>query len=398
MKNILSMRGRTLVLVGASVALLALFIYGILRLGPLAPVPVTVIKVENQAITPALYGIGTVGAHNTYQIGPISTGKLKRLDVDVGDLVRAGQVLGEMDPVDLDDRIAAQRAALKGSQASLQTAEAQLRDAAARKAFAETQAQRYERLLQAHATSEEILATQQQSLQDAVAGWETARSNLDVARQDIDHSRSNLEALIAQRVNLKLVAPVAGLVAARNVNPGTTVVAGSPVVEMVDPKSLWVDVRFDQLSSAGLRAALPVRIVLRSRSGQTLAGHVLWVDLLADSVTEETLAKIVFDRIPQPLPPLGELAEATVALPAQAAAPTVPNASIQLVDGRRGVWLIKNGDLLFAPITLGASDLDGHVQVLEGLKAGEQIVEYSQRALTAHTRIQVVQHIPEVSP
>ena len=396
--NILSMRSRTLVLVGASVVLLALFVYGILRLGPLAPVPVTVIKVENQAITPALYGIGTVGAHNTYQIGPISTGKLKRLDVDVGDLVRAGQVLGEMDPVDLDDRIAAQRAALKGSQASLQTAEAQLRDTVARKAFAKTQAQRYEQLLQAHVTSEEILATQQQAMQDAVAGWETARSNLDVARQDIDHSRSNLEALIAQRVNLNLVAPVAGLVAARNVNPGTTVVAGSPVVEMVDPKSLWVDVRFDQLSSVGLRAMLPVRIVLRSRSGQTLAGHVLWVDLLADSVTEETLAKIVFDHIPQPLPPLGELAEATVLLPVQAAAPIVPNASIQLVGGRRGVWLIKNGDLLFVPITLGASDLDGHVQVLEGLKAGEQIVEYSQCALTAHTRIQVVQHIPGVSP
>lgn len=157
MKNILSMRGRTLVLVGASVALLVLFIYGILRLGPLAPVLVTVIEVENQSITPALYGIGTVGAHDTYQIGPISTGKLKRLDVDVGDFVRASQVLGEMDPVDLDDRIAAQRAALQGSQAGLQTAKAQLRDAEARKAFAETQAQRYEQLLQAHATSEEIL-------------------------------------------------------------------------------------------------------------------------------------------------------------------------------------------------------------------------------------------------
>jgi RND family efflux transporter MFP subunit len=398
MKNILSMRGRTFVLVAASVALLALFIYGILRLGPLAPVSVTVIKIENQSITPALYGIGIVGAHNTYQIGPISTGKLKRLDVDVGDLVRAGQVLGEMDPVDLNDRITAQRAALKGSQAGLHTAEAQFRDAAARKSFAETQAQRYERLLQAHTTSEETLEIQRQALQDAVAGWSVARANLDGAHQVIDNSRSNLDALIAQRANLKLVAPVAGLVAARNVNPGTTVVAGASVVELVDPKSMWVDVRFDQLSSTGLRAALPVRIVLRSRSRQTLAGHVLWVDPLADSVTEETLAKIVFDRIPQPLPPLGELAEATVALPTQVAAPTVPNASIQLVDGRRGVWLIKNGGLLFAPITLGASDLDGHVQVQEGLKAGEQVVEYSQCALTAHTRIQIVQHIPGVSP
>lgn len=385
-------------LIGGAVVLLALFFYGILRLGPLAPVPVTVITVNNQSITPALYGIGTVGAHQTYQIGPISTGKLKRLDVDVGDLVRAGQVLGEMDPIDLDNKIAAQRASLKGSQAGLQMAKAQLRDATARKVFAETQAQRYEYLLQAQATSEETFATEQQSMQDALAGWETAHSNLDIAYHNVDNIQANLEALIAQQLNLNLVAPTTGLVTARNTNPGTTVIAGSPVVEMLDPKSLWVDLRFNQLSSAGLRAGLPVRIVLRSQSNQIITGHVLWVDPLADSVTEETLAKVIFDRIPQPLPPLGELAEATVALPVQTAAPTVPNASIQLIGGRRGVWLIKNGKLYFTPIKLGNSDLDGHVQIQEGIKAGDQIVEYSQRALTDHTRIQIVQHIPGVSP
>ena len=387
-----------LALVGAAVVLLALFVYGILRSGPLAPVPVTVIKVENQPISPALFGIGTVEARYTYMIGPTSAGRVKQLDVDVGDRVRAGQVLGEMDPVDLNDRIAAQRAALKGAQASVQSVEAQFRDAAARKAFAETQTQRYERLLQAHATSEETFATQQQALQDAVAGWDAARANLDTTRQALDNSRANLEALIAQRANLNLVAPVAGLVTARDANPGTTVVAGSPVVEMVNPKSLWVNVRFDQLISTGLRAGLPSRIVLRSRSGQTVGGHVLWVDPLADSVTEETLAKIVFDQIPQPLPPLGELAEANVVLPPRPPAPVVPNASIQRVDGRQGVWLIANGGLRFAPVKLGASDLDGRVQVREGLRVGEQIVQYSQRALTAHSRIQIVQRMPGITP
>lgn len=384
MKKLLTTKGRTLALVGASVALLALFIYTILRLGPMAPVPVTVVKVETRAISPALFGIGTVGGRYTYQIGPTAAGRVERLDVDVGDRVRAGQVVGKMDPVDLNARIAAQRAALKAS-------EAQLRDAAARKAFAETQAQRYEQLLQARATSEETLATQQQNRQTAMAAW-------DAARQALDNNRSNLEALIAQHANLNLVAPAAGLITARDVNPGTTVVAGSPVVEMVDPKSLWVNVRFDQLSSAGLRAGLPVRVVLRSRSGQPLAGHVLWVDPLADSITEETLAKIVFDRLPQPLPPLGELAEATVALPALTATPVVPNASIQRVDGRTGVWVIDDGGLRFVPIKLGASDLDGRVQILEGLKAGEQIVEYSQRTLTAHSRVQIVQRMPGVAP
>ncbi len=398
MKQFLSIKGRTLALVGASVALLALFIYSILRLGPMAPVPVTVIKVENLAISPALFGIGTVEGRYTYLIGPTVAGRVAQLDVDVGDRVRAGQVLGKMDPVDLNDRIAAQRAAFVGARASVQASEAQLRDAAARKDFAETQEQRYEQLLKARATSEEVLATQRQNRQTAVAAWDAARANLNTARQAHGNSRSNLEALIAQRENLNLTAPVAGLVTARDVNPGTTVVAGSPVVEMVDPKNLWVNVRFDQLSSAGLRAGLPVRVVLRSRSGQSLAGRVLWVDPLADSVTEETLAKIVFDQIPQPLPPLGELAEATVALPAQAAAPVVPNACIQRVNGHAGVWLIENGGLHFVPVKLGASDLDGRVQVLEGLKGGEQIVEYSQRTLTGHSRIQIVQHMPGVAP
>jgi HlyD family secretion protein len=399
MKNYFSSISRRALALGAAVAvLLALFAYGILRAGPLAPVPVTVIKVEKQAIAPALFGIGTVEARYTYMIGPTAAGKLKRLDVDVGDPIRVGQVLGAMDPVDLDDRIAAQRAALKAAQASVQTAEAQLRAAAARKAFAESQARRYEQLLQARTTSEETLATQRQALKDAEAGWDSARANLEAARQALDSSRSTLEGLVAQRANLNLVAPVAGLVTARDANPGTTVVAGSPVLETVDPKSLWVNARFDQLSAAGLRAGLPVSVVLRSRRMQPLAGHVLWVDPLADAVTEETLAKLVFDQIPKPLPPLGELAEATVALPALPPTPVIPNASIQRVEGQTGVWLLEEGDLSFAPVKLGARDLDGRVQVLEGLKAGEQIVEYSQRALTAHSRIRVVERIPGVSP
>ncbi len=399
MKNYFaSISPRALALGGAVVLLLALFAYGILRAGPLAPVPVTVATVKDQGIEPALFGIGTVEARYAYTIGPTASGKLLRLNVDVGDRVRAGQVLGSMDPVDLDDRITAQRAALKAAQASVQTAEAQLFAANARKSFAATQARRYERLLHAHTTSEETLATQQQALKDAQAGQEAAVANLAAARQALNSSRSTLEGLVAQRANLNLVAPVSGLITARDVNPGSTVVAGSPVVEMVDPKSLWVNARFDQLSSAGLRAGLPVRIVLRSRSTQSLAGHVLWVDPLADSVTEETLAKLVFDQIPKPLPPLGELAEATVALPPVPAAPVIPNASIQRIDGQTGVWMVKDGRLRFAPVKLGARDLHGRVQVLTGLKAGEQIVDYSQRALTARSRIRVVQRIPGVSP
>jgi HlyD family secretion protein len=45
---------------------------------------------------------------------------------------------------------------------------------------------------------------------------------------------------------------------------------------------------------------------------------------------------------------------------------------------------------VFAPVQLGAYGLDGQVQVLDGLKAGDEVVVYSQKALSAGSRIQVV--------
>ncbi|EHO2021698.1 TPA: efflux transporter periplasmic adaptor subunit, partial [Escherichia coli] len=55
------------------------------------------------------------------------------------------------------------------------------------------------------------------------------------------------------------------------------------------------------------------------------------------------------------------------------------------------------GDLHFSPVKLGTSDLNGYVQVREGLKNGDQVVTYSEKALTARSRIHVVEHIPGVS-
>lgn len=379
----LPLQGRTLALLAVIIPLLVLFIYVGLRSGPLAPVAVTVASVESRAITPALFGIGTVEARYTYKIGPTFAGRVKRLEVHVGDQVKAGQVLGEMEPVDLDDRVRSQESVFK-------RAEAALREAEARQAYAQTQARRYEQLFAVRSTSEEIVTTKRQELQIADAA-------LSAAREDIARARSDREGLVAQRSNLRLIAPVDGVVAVRDADPGTTIVAGQAVVEVIDPKSLWINVRFDQISASGLAGGLPARIVLRSRGGQTLKGRVLRVEPKADAVTEETLAKVTFDNKPEPLPPVGELAEVTVDLPALPAAPLIPNAAVQREGNKIGVWQIVDGDLHFSPVKLGASDLNGYVQVREGLKNGDQIVTYSEKALTARSRIHVVDHIPGVS-
>ena len=378
------LQGRTLALLAVVVPLLALFVYVALRAGPMAPVSVTLASVEQKALTPALFGVGTVGTRTTTKIGPTVAGRLQRLDVEVGDRVRAGQVLGQMDPLDWDDRLHAQDAALQRVQASLSEAQA-------RQAHAQTQATRYAQLLAVRSTSEELAAAKQQDLQVAQAA--VASVQAEAARV-----RAERAGVATQQRHLRLIAPADGLVTQRLADPGSTVVAGQTVVEVVDPASLWINVRLDQISAHGLAAGLPTRVLLRSRAGQTLDGRVLRVEPLADSVTEETLAKVVFNTLPEPLPPLGELAEVTIDLPALAAQPVLPNAAVQRVDGQTGVWQWAQGDLQFTPVTLGVADLDGQVQVLKGLSAGDQVVVYSEKPLTARSRIHVVERLTKATP
>lgn len=370
-------QARTLALVAVIVPLLAVFANVAMRSGPLAPVKVTVARVEDGVVAPALFGIGTVEARHAYRIGPTAAGRVRRVDVQVGERVRAGQVLAEMEAVDLGDRIRAQEAALK-------RAEAAVREAEARQSFALTQARRYDRLGSLQAASAELALTRRQEL-------EVAEAALAAAREERSRARAEAAALQAQLANLSLVAPVDGVVTLRDVEPGTTVVAGQAVVEVVDPATLWVALRLDQVNAGGLAAGLPARVVLRSRSGEALAGRVLRVEPKADAVTEEMLAKVVFDRLPEPMPPLGELAEVTLALPPLPAAAVIPNAALRREAGAVGVWqLAADGELRFVPLKLGASDLDGRVQVLAGLAPGDQIVVYSEGPLRAGRRTEVV--------
>ncbi|MEW6186149.1 MAG: efflux RND transporter periplasmic adaptor subunit [Thermodesulfobacteriota bacterium] len=384
---------RVLGLLAVSIPLLILLIYVAIRSGPLAPVPVTVTTVESRSIAPALFGIGTVEARQTVRIGPTAAGRIKQIGVQVGDTVRAGQVLGEMDPVDLEERTTAQGALLKRAESAVRTAEAQVRETGARRSFAENQAGRYEQLLKSGYVSLEAAEGKRQERQVTEAGAAAAQANLEAARQEAARIRSEVRGLILQRANLRLITPVGGLVSARNVDPGTTVVAGQSALEVIDPAGIWIHTRFDQLTARGLRAGLPVQIVLRSQGGNPFPGRVLRVEPKADAVTEETLAKISFDSLPSLTPSIGELAEVTVTLSALPSAPVVPNASIKRIDGRLGVWVIEGRRLSFVPVQAGENDLEGRIRIPKGLQPGQRVVLYSQKALHSGSRIKIVDRL-----
>jgi len=368
-----------------------------MRSGPLAPTRVTVQKVQSASLAPALFGIGSVEARRAYLIGPTTAARVLSVAVDVGDTVRAGQLLAEMDPVDIEARLAALDASIARAGSAAAAVAAQRKDALARQELAAINARRYADLADKNFISAGALEGRLQEQISADAGVAAADANLAAARQDMTRLAAERTALRLQRDNARLLAPAAAVVTGRDAEPGSTVVAGQAVIRLVDPASLWVKVRFDQGRSGGLAAGLRAEIALRSNPAQPLPGRVVRVEAVSDSVTEERLAQVGFDRLPAGLP-IGELAEVTVSLPATAAALVVPNASIRRHGGQAGVWLADGRALRFAPVRLGQSGLDGRVQVLEGLQAGDAVVVYTEKELGPDTRIQVVDRLVGTPP
>ena len=391
------------------VLLVGAMAFVVMRSGPLAPVRVTVLRVGEGSLTPALFGIGTVEARRAYLIGPTVAGRVRQVAVDVGDSVKSGQLLAEMDPVDLDERLAALDASISRAVSATAGAQAQRQDAVARKDLAALNARRYLDLGEKNFISAGVVEGKLQEQVSADAALSGADANLSAARQDVKRLAAERAGLVQQRANLRLLAPSDGVVISREAEAGSTVVAGQAVLRLIEPSSLWVKARFDQGRSTGLVAGLRAEIVLRSNPARPLAGRVARVEAVSDSITEERIAQVAFDPLPAGVS-VGELAEVTLALAATAPALLLPNASIKrradLASGQpggggghgTGVWRIADDTLHFAPVRLGLSSLNGQVQILEGLQAGDRIVVFSEKELTAGSRIKVVDSLLAHTP
>ncbi len=377
--------------------LLAALVFVVMRSGPLAPTRVTVHQAESASVVPTLFGIGTVEARRAYLIGPTTAGRVLRVLVDVGDAVKAGQLLAEMDPVDIDERVAALDASMARAGSAVLALQAQREDAVAKKALAAISARRNVELAAQNFISAGALEARLQEQTSANAGVSGADANLAAARHDLKRLAAERAGLRQQRDNVRLIAPANSVVISRDAEPGSTVVAGQAVLRLIEPATLWVKVRFDQGRSAGLAAGLRANISLRANPAVPLTGKVARLEAVSDSVTEERVAQISFDTLPVGVS-MGELAEVTVSLPTTATGLVVPNASVKRQGDQVGVWLADGSGLRFAPLRLGQTGLDGRVQVLGGLQAGDPVVVYSEKELTAGSRIKVVDALAGQQP
>jgi HlyD family secretion protein len=383
---------RRRIFIAAGVLLTVGLVLFIARSGPLAPMRVTVAPVARADLAPLLFGIGVVEARRSYLVGPTTAGRVRHVAVDVGDAVKAGQLLAEMDPVDLDQRLAATAAAAARAQSGVDTATAQLADSIARREVAAANARRYDDLGRKNFVSSSVTESKALELKSAAAQFAAAEAALAGARQDLARLNAERAGAQQQRGNLRLLAPADGVVTARDAEPGSTVVAGQAVLRLVGADSLWLKLRLDQHRSAGLQVGLPAEIVLRSRPGQVLPGTVARIEMLSDSVTEERIALVAFDAPPTDAS-VGEMSDITLRQPLVKQTLAVPSAALRLRGGKTGVWLLRDDKPGFVPVKAGISGADGRVQILDGLKEGDAVIVHSERELTEDSRIKVVSAI-----
>ncbi len=83
---------RSLSLILVSIALVAGPVWVTVRSGPMAPTRPIVATISRAGVAPILFGVGVVEAHRNYLIGPTAADSVKLVHVDVGDVVRAGQL------------------------------------------------------------------------------------------------------------------------------------------------------------------------------------------------------------------------------------------------------------------------------------------------------------------
>jgi len=379
-----------LVITGMSITIVSLITFVFLSVGPLAPTSVTIYSVKTGSFIPTLFGVGTVEAKRSWMIGPTVAGRVAYIHVDVGDVVKPGQLLAEMDSVDLDQKLNAQDALISRTISTEISAQAQQTDALARFELAKLNFNRNQELAKKNFISSTALELRKQEKISAEAVFEVARANTSGVKYDVIRLKAERAGLQQQRNNVRLIAPADGVVATRDAESGTTVVVGQPVIRMIDPNSLWIKLRLDQGRSAGLKSGLNAEIVVRSEGQRIYKGQVMRVEILSDSVTEERVAIVSFAKVPKGVS-VGEVAEVTLELSPIENTLLIPNASIQRHGGIIGVWRLINDKLVFTKVRVGSSSLNGEIAVLEGLQISDQVIVYSEKALTESSRVRVVE-------
>ena len=366
--------------IGMAVGLVILMLLGyrLFWYSPLVPV----IVVKDMEIQGKVEGPGTVQSRVPVTVSPKITGILEKLYADQGDRVQKGQLLAELDAIELRARENAARAAMSRARRDLGRAQADMGKAQANLGLARSNYQRDLEVFKPGYISQAAFDTTKAQLKVAESEVHAYQATVTALQAGVKQAESETHAAAALHNYTRILAPMDGLITVRKAEVGTTLVPGSPIFQMVDLDQIWMAAWIDQALVAQLREGQPARITLRS--GRQFQGQVARLNQEGDMVTRELEVDVKFDRLPKPLV-IGEEGQVEINTGRQTA-PAVPLTAIMERDNKTVVLAVDQGRLVFHPVKTGLND-GKRIAVLKGLKEGDLVVAQPAN-LKSGTRVQ----------
>lgn len=310
----------------------------------------------------ALYA-GEIRARTESRLAFRVGGKLVSRPVDVGQTVRKGQLLAELDVADLGLGAQAAQAAVRAAQVQADQAMADFR--------------RFEDLHAQGFISAAELERRQTAVRAAQAGLEQARAQADVQGNQARYS--------------KLLADVSGVVTAVDAEPGAVLAAGTPVVRLAQdgPRDVVFQVPEDQV--AVLRALLGkaggLRVTLWGAEDQPIAATLRELAAAADPVGRTYAAKASLGQGAGDIR-LGRTATVGLSRPVREDVRRLPLSAVAESGGRSVVWVLDAAAMAVQPVPVKTGTPDGnHVVVTEGLQPGQEIVTAGLHVLTPGQKV-----------
>lgn len=344
--------------------------------------PVAAAPVERATITERQRYPGELDA-DAADVSSFYSGRLTAVHVRVGDLVKEGQVVAEIDPVDAREQIARARA-------QAQAAATEEKRAAIELDVARRQLERFERLREQVSVSEiEAQRAKTDALQAAVA---TA-----AAREA--EARAGVRLLQKRVVESEVRAPFAGRIAARHVDPGVIVDAGAPLVRVVATAPLRIRFEVPEQDVAGLAAGTTLRVTTRSGAGdqQGAAARVTGVSGEVNRERRVATLEAIIESAPAGWLP-GMYAEAVVDRRTIEGATVVPTAAVlsrMQPDGTlvTGVLVAEGDRARWVPVRVAAREEDrAAIEPTAGgaaVAAGARVLVAGHIDLTDGSKIQL---------
>ncbi|OIQ09982.1 macrolide export protein MacA [Moorella thermoacetica] len=314
------------------------------------------------------------------------SGQVTAVKADVGDRVRSGQVLVEIDTKELQAQLQQAEAAVRSVQD--QAEQARIGMDSARVAIANAKvaldaAQKYydriKALADAGAASQSQLDDAQTKLDQAKNGYEAANKQYEAAQKQYETASGSGLAQAEAAVNIikvnmsnaSITSPITGVVTNRNINPGEMAAPTSPqpLLTIADTSTLKLQGTVGQEAVPLLSTGQKVTVTLDALPGREFTGTVTQVGPVAATTGQRFPVEI---SLPNP----GELkAGMTARAVFKLTAPegvVVPLAAVRTDNGQDYVFVVKNGTVERRQVVLGLKN-DEQVMILKGLQAGEQV-------------------------